>query len=109
MSSLRRQALLLRIIAAVVLLLGIFGADAIYWAGTRKPQDTRFDPSVVGYDKKQERQMGVLFGNQGQWLDEWAHRLKHPGTEAVIVAVIGGAVASGCLYVARLMDRSQQK
>ena len=102
-SSGKRQARLLRIAAAAVLLLGIFGGDAVYWLGMRSPALSD-DPSVVGYDKKEARQMGILAGNQGLWVDELAQDLKHPGTQAVIIVVAAALVAGGCLYVARLLD-----
>jgi hypothetical protein len=102
-SPARRRARLLRIIAAVVLLLGIFGADAVYWLGMRSP-DQSDDPSVVGYDKKQARQMGTVFGQQSLLIDEWLHDLKHPGTQAAIIVVAAALAAGGCLYFARLMD-----
>jgi hypothetical protein len=91
----------------VVLLLGIFGADAVYWLGMRSP-DVSDDPSVVGYDKKQARQMGTLFGQQSLLIDEWWHDLKHPGTQAAIIVVTAALAAGGCLYLARLMDQADK-
>jgi hypothetical protein len=98
-SSGRRRALRLRIIGAVVLLLGIVGAEMIYWRGTPDLSD---DPSMLGYDKAESRQAGILYGQQGVVVQEWSNALKQPGTQAVIILVAAAVVAVGCFYFARL-------
>jgi hypothetical protein len=89
--------------AAIILLLGIFGADAAYWLGTRSA-DLSGDPSVVGYDKTQVRQMGILYGKQALWIEEWRHKLKHPGPQACVILAASVLAAGGCFYFARLLD-----
>jgi len=91
----------------VVLLLGIFGADAVYWLGTRSA-DLSHDPSVVGFDKSEARQIGILYGNQGLLIEGWLHKLKHPGTQACLVVVTAVLIAGGCLYFARLLDQANR-
>jgi flagellar basal body-associated protein FliL len=102
-SSARRRALRLRIIAVVVLLLGIVGAEVIYWRGTRSG-DSSDDPSMLGYDKAEARQVGTLYGQQGVIVQEWSDDLKQPGTQAVIIVVAAALVAGGCFYFARLLE-----
>ena len=102
-SPARRRARWLRLTAAMVLLLGVFGADAVYWLGTRSA-DSPDDPSVVGYDKAQVRQMGILYGKQGLWIEEWRYKLKHPGPQACVIVVASVLAAGGCFYFARLVE-----
>lgn len=95
----------LRIIAAIVLLLGIFGADAVYFIGTHSEQAFD-DPALLGNEKAQSRQEQILYGKQSVLIDEWTAELKRPGTQAVIVVVAAALVAGGCFYFARLLDNA---
>jgi hypothetical protein len=104
-SSAKRRARLLRITAAIVLLLGIFGADAVYWLGTRSPAGSD-DPSMMGNEKAQSRQEQILYGHQAVLVDSWTDDLKQPGTQAAIVVVTAVLVAGGCLYFAHLLHHS---
>jgi flagellar basal body-associated protein FliL len=106
-SSARRRALRLRIIAVIVLLLGIVGAELIYWRGTGSG-DLSDDPSMLGYDKAASRQVGTLYGQQGVMVQEWSNDLKEPGTRAVIIVVAAALVAGGCFYFAWLLDKDGQ-
>lgn len=101
--SVRRRARRLRIIAAVVLLAGIVGAEAVYLRGTRS-RDGSDDPSMLGYDKAEQRQVGTLFGQQGVIVQQWSDDLKRPGTQAVIIVVAATLAAGGCFYFARLLE-----
>src|SRR5580692_7210315 len=102
-SSARRRARWLRIAAAVVLALGVFGADLVYWLETRSVDSP--DPlPVLGEDKAVTRRTEMLFGHQTILLDEWERDLKRPGTQVVIIVVTAALVAGGCLYFARLLD-----
>jgi hypothetical protein len=87
----------------IVLLLGIGGAGAVYWLGKRAA-DVADDLSMVGYNKAEERQMGMLYGKQGELIENWSNDLKQPGTQAFIIVATSILVASGCLYFARLSD-----
>jgi hypothetical protein len=102
-SSDRRRARWLRITAAVVLVLGIFGADLVYWLGTRSADSPNLLP-VIGDDKAVTRQAETLFGKQPELVEELGRDLKRPGTQATIVVVTAVLLAGGCFYVARLMD-----
>jgi hypothetical protein len=107
-SSVRRQARWLRRIAAVVVLLGIFGAELMYWLRTRSVDSPDILP-VAGEDKSATRQAQLMMGQQAVLVDEWGRDLKRPGTQAVIIVVTAGLVAGGCFYFARLLNRAEQR
>jgi hypothetical protein len=107
MSSGKFRARRLRIIAATVLVLGIFGADGVYWLGTRSPQ-TSDDPALLGNEKAQVRKEQILYGNQSILIDRWIEDLKRPGTQAVIVMVTAALVAGGCFYFAHLLHHAEE-
>src|SRR5580658_2580345 len=107
-SSRHRPGRRLRIIAAVVVVLGIFGADGVYFLGTRSPQSSD-DAALLGNDKAQARQEEILYGKQSVLIDNWTQDLKKPGTQAVIVVVAAALVAGGCFYFARLLDASSEQ
>src|ERR1700678_1670520 len=107
-SSAKRRARLLRITAAVVLVLGIFGADLVYWLGTRSAEMPD-DAQTLGNEKAESRQSEILYGQQAGLIKEWAEDLKRPGTQAVIVVVAAALVAGGCFYFARLLDAGSER
>ena len=107
-SPARRRARRLRMAAVIVLLAGILGEGVVYWLGTRQA-DWPDDPSLVGYDKAQARQIGILYGRQGLTVENWANDLKKPGTQALIIVVTAALAAGGCLYLARLLDAEAQE
>jgi hypothetical protein len=102
-ASSHRRARRFRITGVIVLVLGIVGAGIIYWLGTRSP-DLSGDLSMAGYDKPAERQMEILYGKQGEMIEDFANDLKRPGMQAVIILVAATLVAIGCFYFARLSD-----
>jgi hypothetical protein len=102
-SSNHRRAGRLRIIAVLVLLVGVTGAAAAYWVGTRAT-DWGNDPSMIGYDKSAARQIGTLYGNQGLVVAQLTNKLKEPGTQAFLIVVVAIVIAGGCFYFARLLD-----
>ncbi len=99
----RRRARRLRIVAVAVLLLGIFGADAVYWLGTRSANESD-NPLGAGYNKAQARQAEILYGKQALLFDEWSQELKHPGTQACVLFVAAALAAAGCFYFAHLLE-----
>jgi hypothetical protein len=105
-SSSKRRPRKLKIIGAVVLALGIVGAGIVYWLGTRST-DLSGDLSMVGYNKPAERQMEILYGKQGELIEDWSNDLKQPGTQAVIILVTTALIAGGCFYFARLHDEDE--
>jgi hypothetical protein len=100
-SSSSRRARKLRIIGVIALVLGIAGAGIVYW--TRSP-DLSDDLSMTGYDRAETRQMEILYGKQGELIEDWSNDLKQPGTQAVIIVVAAALIAGGCFYFARLSD-----
>ena len=105
-SSSRRSARL-RIIGIIVLVLGLGGAGVVYWLGTRSP-DVSDDLSMLGYNKAQTRQMGMLYGKMGPVIEEWFDDLKQPGTQVEIIMVVSIFIAAGCFYFARLLGHDDE-
>lgn len=85
------------------MLLGISVAGIVYWLGMRSP-DSSDDTSMAGYDKPTEGQMGILYGKQGELIEDLTNDLKRPGTQAIIIILIAGLVAGCCFHFARLLD-----
>jgi flagellar basal body-associated protein FliL len=102
-----KRAARLRMIGVIVLLLGLGGAGLVYWMGTRSP-DVMDDLSMVGFNKAQTRQMGMLYGKMGPVIEEWFNDLKQPGTQATIIVVVSTLIAGGCFYFARLLDHDDE-
>ena len=75
----------------IVLALGIAGAGIVYWLGTRSP-DLSDDLSMVGYNKPETRQMEILYGKEGDLIEDWSNDLKQPGTQAVIIVLAAALV-----------------
>ncbi|HUB86443.1 MAG TPA: hypothetical protein VMB22_01015 [Verrucomicrobiae bacterium] len=99
--SARKLARRLRIAGASILTLGIIIAGLIYWIGTRNA-DLSNDPSMQGFNRSEQRQMGELYGKSGEMVENWSEDLQKPGTQAIIAILVSGLVAAGCFYFARL-------
>jgi hypothetical protein len=91
------------VVAVVVLLLGLVSAGVVYWRGSREP-DLSNDPAMLGFNRAAERQMGVLYGKQGQLIEDLTDSLKQPVTQAILILVGAAAVAGGCLCFARVLN-----
>jgi hypothetical protein len=102
-SSSKQRARRFRVTGVIVLLLGIVSAGVVYWIGTRSA-DLSDNPSMLGYDRAETQQMGILYGKSGELIEDWTNDLKQPGTQAIIIAVAATLVAAGCFYFARLLD-----
>jgi hypothetical protein len=87
----------------LALALGFAAAGLVYWLGTRGP-DSSNDPSMQGFNRTEQRQMGQLYGKSGLLIDEWTDDLKQPRTQAVLIAGFSAAVFAGCFYFARLLE-----
>ncbi|MGA2030257.1 MAG: hypothetical protein ABSG87_09320 [Verrucomicrobiota bacterium] len=87
----------------IVLALGIVSAGIVYWMGTRSA-DLNDDPAMLGYDRDETQQMGILYGKSGELIEDWSNDLKQPGTQAIIITAVSVIIASGCFYFARLSD-----
>jgi hypothetical protein len=92
-----------RIAGVIVLLLGLAGAGAVYWLGTRDAS-LGDDISMTGYSKTETRQMGLLYGQQGLLIEDLQNDLKQPGTQAVIIVIGAAIVAAGIFYFARILE-----
>ncbi len=90
----------LRIVGVIVLLLGIGSACMVYRIGTRAAELTD-DLAMVGYNRAQSRQMGVLYGKMGLLIEDLSNDLKRPGTQAIIIGAAATLVGFGCFYFAR--------
>ncbi|HKW28475.1 MAG TPA: hypothetical protein VJT54_04005 [Verrucomicrobiae bacterium] len=93
----------LRVMGAVVLLLGLAGAGAVYWVRTHTGEPTE-DELLAGNTRAEVHQMGVLYGKMGLITQELSDDLKQPGTQACIIAIISILIAAVCFYFARLED-----
>jgi hypothetical protein len=101
--SARQTARRLRLAGIIALLLGLIGAGAVYWLGSRGP-DFSEDPSMTAFDRNKERQMEILYGKQGELIENLTNDLKQPGTQAALIAAASVIAASACFYFARLTD-----
>ncbi len=88
--------------------MGIVAAGIVYWLGTRSP-DVSEDLSMAGYDRPAERQMEILYGKQGELIEDWSNDLKQPGTQAILIVVATALIAGGCFYFARLLDSDETR
>jgi peptidoglycan/LPS O-acetylase OafA/YrhL len=106
-SSSKRRARWLKMIGVIVLLLGISSAGLVYWMGTRSP-DVSDDLSMLGYNRAQTRQMGMLYGKMGLLIEDWSNDLKQPGTQAILIASASILITLGCFYFARLLENGDE-
>ena len=97
-----RQARRYRLAGIIVLLVGCAAAGGVYWAGTRGP-DVSEDAAMTGFNQGEERQMEILYGQQGELIEQLTEDLKQPGTQAGLIAGVAGLVAAGCFYSGRLL------
>jgi hypothetical protein len=92
-----------RITAILSLILGIGGAGLVYWHG-QHADDLSSDPAMLGFDRAQTQETGVLYGKQGQVIAGWIDDLKQPNTQALVILITGALVAAICFKIARLCD-----
>ena len=97
----------LRKIGVIVLVLGIAGAGAIYWRGTRSA-NLNDDLAMQAFNRAEQRQMGQLYGKSGLLIEQWSDDLKQPGTQAALLAVASALAAAGCFYFARLLENDDE-
>jgi hypothetical protein len=98
----RKKSIHLKRAGSIILAAGILAAGIIYWLGTRN-NGLNDDPSMQGFARAEQHQMGQLYGNSGEMMDDWADDLKQPGTQAVLILIVSGLAAAGCFYFARLV------
>ena len=97
----------LKIIGVIVLALGLGSAGLVYWLGTRSP-DLSDDLSMLGFNKAQTRQMGMLYGKMGLFTEDLLDDLKRPGTQATIITAVLILIAAGCFYFSRMPDSDDE-
>lgn len=90
-------------IAVIILLAGVLSAAIVYWLGSRG-RDYSDDPSMIGFNKSEERQMEILYGKQGQLIEDLNHSLKQPSTQAVLIAVAAAMAATVCFQFSRILE-----
>ena len=101
---LRRRARQCRITSLVALLLGLVVASAVYGLQSPRP-DYRDDPALAGFTRSEDRQMGILYGKQGQLIEDLNHSMQQPGTQAILILLTAAVVAGGTFFLARVMER----
>jgi hypothetical protein len=95
----------LRIIAMLVFLLGIIGAEMLYWFETRKADTLADDPSLLANEKAQSRQAEVLLGKSNADFQQWISDFKnHPSQQAALVIIAATLLSGACLFASRLLD-----
>jgi hypothetical protein len=103
----RRRARRYRIASMVILVLGVLSAGMVYWLGSREP-DYSDDPSMVGFNRSEQHQMAVLYGKQGQLIEDLDDSLKQPGTQGILIIAAAAVIAAGCFFFARVLEAEAQ-
>lgn len=101
-AAVRRRVRRYRLAALVILVLGLAGAAVVYWVRSRQV-DIPDDPAMLGFDRATERQLGVLYGKQGQLIEALNNWVKQPGTQALLVAAAAAIVASVLFQASRVL------
>ena len=101
----RRRVRGFRVAALVILLTGVVSALTVYWVGSRR-ENIMDDPSMIGFNKAQDRQMQILYGKQGQLIEDVTGSLKQPGTQAVLIVIGAALVAALCYKISSIEARN---
>ena len=107
LSAARQRARRLRVIGVIILALGIFGADGVYWLGTRTPAGDNPLP-VVGEDKNATRQSETLFGKQTEFANQMRQTLGSPVVQAGLGVAGAVILAGGFFYTASAVTRNSK-
>jgi hypothetical protein len=100
-----RRARHCRVAAVVILVVGLISAGIVYWYGSRQAEaDDLNDPAMLGFNRATERQMGVLYGKQGQLMEDLNDSLKEPGTQAILIIIGSVIIAVVCFQFARMLE-----
>lgn len=99
----QRRARRYRIASAIILTAGIVCAVVVYWIGSRGKDDSD-NPEMLGFNRAEQRQMGLLYGKQGQLVDDLTNSLKEPGTQAVLIVIGAVVIALGCFQYSRMVE-----
>jgi len=104
---LRKEKTRLRLIGLVVLLLGISGAGLVYWIGTRA-EDSRVDDYEQAKQRSESRQLELLYGKSGDFVEGLSNAVKRPDIQAISIAVVATVIAGGCFYLGRPVDEDDE-
>ena len=102
-SPARRRVRRCRVTGVIVLLAGIVVAGVVHWRGTRAA-NLADDLAMTGFNRGEARQMAILYGSQGELIEELTTWLKQPGTQAVLIVIAATIVAAGSFYFARILE-----
>jgi len=97
----------LRIIGAVVLIVGLAGAGLFYRIASQSAGPT-MDDLMPGYSEHRARQNAIQMGELVVTLLAMADAMKEPRAQALLIAGVSGLVAAGCFRVASVMDRRDE-
>jgi hypothetical protein len=103
----RRAGTALRMIGAVILVLGLGGAGLVYWLSP-PPKDLSDEVLRASNSKKVQRAIEVNVGKMGVVMDGLAEDLEDPATKAMVIAVAAILLSSGCFYFAHLHARGEE-
>ena len=98
-----RRARRYRLAGVVILLLGLAGAGVVYWLGTRSAI-LADDAAMTGFNRATERQMALLYGKQGRFVEDLTNWLKQPGTQAILIVAAAVVVAGAVFFLARILE-----
>ena len=63
---------------------------------------------MAGFNRPQQRQMGLLFGRQGAMITDLQNDLLRPRTLALITVVTALLLAGSCFYLARRLEHEDK-
>jgi hypothetical protein len=98
-----RKCVRLRRVGMTILVMGLVIAALVYWLGSRSAEPTD-NLAMVGYNRAQSQQMGVLFGKSGLVIDDLFASLKRPEVQARWIAGLSIVIALICFYLGRPLD-----
>ncbi|MGO8698260.1 MAG: hypothetical protein ACLQVY_11145 [Limisphaerales bacterium] len=103
----RRAGTALRIVGALILVLGLGGAGLVYCLSP-PPDDLSDEVLRSSNSKKVQRAIEVNVGKMGVVMDGLAEDLEDPATRAMVIAVVAILLGSGCFYFAHLQARGAE-
>ena len=109
-----RNAMILNILGAIVLIVGISSAVIVYWLGQKPPalsttsSDWK-DSSLSAMDSKTSTRNIELYGGKVEILMvkllDWLHR---PESLPILIVAISALMALSCFLIGRQLDKFKQ-